>query len=61
MSDISRISEASRQIGISEKWLRNAEAKGVIPKARRDLNGYRYYTGEDIRLIKQIVYPKESD
>jgi DNA-binding transcriptional MerR regulator len=60
-ADVIRIYEASRQIGVSERWLRNAEAKGVIPKARRDLNGWRYYTSEDIRLITLIVYPKTDD
>jgi len=58
--DIIRISEASRQIGFSERWLRDAEAKGIIPKARRDLNGWRFYTSEDIRRIKEFVYPQKK-
>lgn len=54
---ILRISEIAREIGWSERWLRDAEAKGRIPRARRDLNGWRVYTKEDISRIEEILYP----
>lgn len=56
MNRVLHVSEAARELGCSERWLRSAEAKGKIPKARRDLNGWRVYTQEDIaRLLKLLV------
>lgn len=52
------VSEAARQIGCSERWLRDAEAKGKIPKAKRDINNWRVYTNEDINKIKSMLIPK---
>lgn len=60
MLEVLTVSEAARQLGRSEKWLRTAEAKGKIPKARRDLNGWRVYTAEDIAKIKQLLLPSEG-
>ncbi|GAG30439.1 unnamed protein product [marine sediment metagenome] len=57
MDRILTVSEAARELGRSEKWLRNSEAKGKIPRARRDLNGWRVYTEEDIAKIKQLLVP----
>ena len=49
------VSEAARELGRSEKWLRNAERKGKIPRARRDLNGWRVYTPEDIAKLQKLL------
>jgi len=57
MDRILTVSEAARELGRSEKWLRNAEAKGKIPRARRDLNGWRVYTEEDVTKIKELLVP----
>lgn len=57
MDRILPVSEAARELGRSEKWLRNAEAKGKIPRARRDLNGWRVYTEEDVAKIKELLVP----
>jgi hypothetical protein len=38
------ISEAARELGLSAEWLRQGEKRGSLPPARRDRNGYRYYT-----------------
>jgi DNA-binding transcriptional MerR regulator len=46
--DIYRISEAARELGLSAEWLRQGEKQGSLPPARRDRNGYRYYTHVDI-------------
>jgi DNA-binding transcriptional MerR regulator len=54
------VSEAARELGRSERWLRQAEAKGKIPKARRDLNGWRVYTHEDMAKIWQLLVPNKS-
>lgn len=59
MRKILTVSEAARELERSEKWLRNAEAKGKIPKARRDLNGWRVYTPADIAKLKELLIPPE--
>ncbi len=55
MNRILTVSEAARELGRSEKWLRNAERKGKIPRARRDLNGWRVYTPEDIVKLQELI------
>ncbi len=55
-----RVCEAARLIGCSERWLREAEKKGKIPRAKRDLNDWRVYTDEDIEAIKTILLPKNT-
>ncbi len=46
-----RISEAARELGISAEWLRAGEKRGFFPPARRDRNGHRYYTPEDMKRL----------
>jgi DNA-binding transcriptional MerR regulator len=46
------ISEAARKLGLSAEWLRQGEKRGSLPRARRDRNGYRYYTAEDIERLR---------
>lgn len=60
MGKILTVSEAAREIYRSERWLRNAERKGKIPKARRDLNGWRVYTPEDIAKLKGLLVGSEK-
>ena len=55
------VSEVARRIGRSEKWLREAEVKGKIPKARRDLNNWRVYTEEDIKHIMVLLIPEKEN
>ena len=52
MESILSVSQAARQLERSERCLRDAERKGKIPKARRDLNGWRVYTPEDIKHLE---------
>jgi len=54
------VSEAARELGVSEGWLRKAELKGKIPRARRNLNGWRVYTQEDIARIMQLLLPSRK-
>ena len=43
-------------LGIYKRTLFNWEAAGKIPKAKRDpMNNYRYYTKEDVALLKKIT------
>jgi DNA-binding transcriptional MerR regulator len=53
------VSEAARRIDRSERWLREAERKGKIPTARRDLNGWRVYTEEDLERLKALLVPRD--
>jgi len=46
------ISEAARELGLSAEWLRQGERRGSLPSARRDRNGYRYYTEEDLERLR---------
>ena len=52
-----KVSEVAREIGHSTDWLREAERKGKIPRARRDLNCWRVYTEEDVAKIKELLIP----
>ncbi len=61
MDRIYKASEAARELGKSVQWLRFAEAKGKIPKPRRDLNNWRLYTQEDIDEIRGMVLPNRLD
>ena len=49
---IYRISEAARELSLSAEWLREGEKRGALPVARRDRNGYRYYTLTDIERLR---------
>jgi len=46
------ISEAARELGLSAEWLRQGEKRGSLPPARRDRNGYRYYTPDDMERLR---------
>ena len=46
------ISEAARELSLSAEWLREGEKRGVLPLARRDRNGYLYYTQADIERLR---------
>ena len=46
------ISEAARKLGLSTDWLRQGEKQGSLPPARRDRNGHRYYTAEDLKRLR---------
>jgi DNA-binding transcriptional MerR regulator len=46
------ISEAARMLSLSAEWLRQGERRGSLPPARRDRNGHRYYTHEDLEQLR---------
>ncbi len=54
------ISEAARELGLSAEWLREGEKRGSLPKARRDRNGYRYYTDDDIERLRKRRFLERS-
>ncbi len=47
--------EVGRLFGRSPDWLKMLERAGVIPKARRDFSGYRFYLPADVEEIRRIV------
>ena len=51
------VSQAARELGCSERWLRDAEGKGKIPEAKRDFNDWRVYTLRDIEQLKKLRAP----
>jgi|GEM_PF-1541319 len=57
MKNTFRVSEVARELQRSERWLREAEKKGKIPKAKRDLNGWRVYTIDDIEVLRKLLLP----
>jgi DNA-binding transcriptional MerR regulator len=48
-----RIGELAEQVGTSTRTLRYYEARGLLP-ARRSVNGYREYGGDDVRVVREI-------
>ena len=55
------VSEVARELGRSVDWLREAEVRGKIPKARRDLNGWRVYTQEDVERLRKLLVPATDE
>lgn len=45
------ISQAAKFTGLTSKTIRFYEEKGIVPKARRSENGYRYYTEDQIEAL----------
>ena len=60
MGDVLTVSQVARRIERSERWLRQAERKAKIPKARRDLNGWRVYTEDDIERLEALLVPRDA-
>ena len=48
------ISEAADELGVTPGWLRFGERLGALPLARRNQNGWRYYTLEDIERLRRL-------
>lgn len=49
------VSEVAKELGCSGRFLREAEKLGKIPKAKRDINNWRVYTGEDIIYLERLL------
>ncbi len=49
-----RIHSLARELGVSVQTIKNYEEKGILPRARRDEKGWRYYTGEDVLKVKAL-------
>ena len=51
-----RIAQAAHQVGISPTTLKRLEQRGLI-RVRKDRNGQRRYTIDDIQAIQALYYP----
>ena len=52
---IYKIGELAKELDRSTLTIKKWEESGLIPKARRDSRGWRYYTEDDIGRIKEIL------
>ena len=52
---IYRIGELAKELDRSTLTIKKWEENGLIPTAKRDSRGWRYYTEEDIGRIKNIL------
>lgn len=52
-----RVAQVARELGCSERFLREGEKRGRLPRARRDLNSWRVYTEEDIERLRELIVP----
>lgn len=52
------VSQVARELGLSADWMRRGERRGSFPPAKRDRNGYRYYTYEDLERLRNRRFLK---
>jgi len=52
---IYKINELAKELDRSSLTIKRWEARGVIPKARRDSRGWRYYTMDEVKELIKIV------
>ena len=50
-----RIGELAKELDRSTLTIKKWEENGLIPEAKRDSRGWRYYTEDDISKIKTIL------
>ena len=50
-----RIGELAKELDRSTLTIKKWEASGIIPEAKRDSRGWRYYTLEDVNEIKRLL------
>ncbi len=49
-----RIGEFSKQTGLAAHTIRFYESKGLLPKPKRGVNGYRTYSEESVQILSRI-------
>jgi DNA-binding transcriptional MerR regulator len=52
--------DVAREFHRTSDWLRYLEREGVIPQARRDFRGFRYYEPADVEAIRRIVLKSDD-
>jgi len=48
------ISQAARETGLSSKTIRFYEQQDIIPAAKRNSNGYRFYNEQQLEMLRFI-------
>jgi DNA-binding transcriptional MerR regulator len=48
------IGQAAEALSVTPSWLRFGERPGALPLARRDSNGWRYYSLDDIEQLRRL-------
>jgi DNA-binding transcriptional MerR regulator len=51
---IAKIGQAADALGVSTSWLRFGERLGSLPRARRNEDGWRIYTAEDLERLRRL-------
>jgi len=49
-----RINRLAKELDVSIQTIKNYENSGILPKAKRDKKGWRYYNWEDVVKIKAL-------
>ena len=52
-----KVNDAAGGSGILGAWLRFPEEMGRMVKARRDMNGSRVHTEEEVASLRQVLFP----
>lgn len=55
------IKEVENELGIARANIRFYEKEKLLFPKRNPLNGYREYTGEDIEILRRIIYLRKLD
>ena len=56
--ELRNVTRAAPELNVAESWLRRAEQRGLIPRARRDQNGWRVYSEDDIAELRRLLIPR---
>jgi hypothetical protein len=56
---IYKISDLAKELDRCPHTIKRWEARGLIPKARRDSRGWRYYNDDDVKKLIKVI--KESN
>jgi DNA-binding transcriptional MerR regulator len=49
-----RIGQAAEALSVTPSWLRFGKRLGALRLARRDSNGWKYYTPEDFERLRRL-------
>ena len=56
--ELRNVTRAARELNVAESGLRRAEQRGLIPRARRDQNGWRVYSEDDLAKLRRLLIPR---
>lgn len=55
------IGQLVKKLKINKETIRYYERIGLLKEPKRDINGYRIYSDEDIKILQFIIMAKEYD